>query len=441
MSGASDIMATQSSRSRWLLGLSCIAVVYFINIAGKVPYQLEMRQSDNGKPWMIIHLGPCKTATTTIETELTRYQDNLLKDNYIYLGKFYPASSSNKRHPILTAMRSTTCHVQRRRAEGHNRIREHTPKCWREMTDQIMKYKGKNLLMSDEEFGFQYANFTEGRTPIDWISLQQDFGEHWNIMAVVGYRRLFEWIPSARQQNDRWFKGRVQQRVTEWPPTGEHIQPLFPSVLHYPQVSGKETDRKFWFHYFTDDILRFLHSYAVPYKLFNLHTKEEGLGLRTHFLCNILPNAPHSCAVSREEDLEHDNMRANPQHSDMLFYDAIATRAAEQGEISTRKLKRHQVMFAAQSFHEQVLNETSSDFPLDCPDEEDLYTLLRASLSKEAEIVPEMSAKDHTELFWKEVEKETYCWIAIEQVMRDPRWKPFWPRVADYVPDPIPAGR
>ena len=45
---------------------------------------------DNTKPFMIIHIGPSKTGTSTIQRESESFRNNhtLELDNYIYLGKF-----------------------------------------------------------------------------------------------------------------------------------------------------------------------------------------------------------------------------------------------------------------------------------------------------------------------------------------------------------------
>lgn len=39
------------------------------------------------RPYFIFHVGPPKSATTTFQTEMTRYRKHLTKDNYNYLGQ------------------------------------------------------------------------------------------------------------------------------------------------------------------------------------------------------------------------------------------------------------------------------------------------------------------------------------------------------------------
>lgn len=39
------------------------------------------------RPYFILHVGPPKTATTTLQTEMTKYGKQLRQDNYVYLGQ------------------------------------------------------------------------------------------------------------------------------------------------------------------------------------------------------------------------------------------------------------------------------------------------------------------------------------------------------------------
>lgn len=44
-------------------------------------------ESKEQKPYFILHVGPPKTATTTLQTEMTKYGEQLDRDNYVYLGQ------------------------------------------------------------------------------------------------------------------------------------------------------------------------------------------------------------------------------------------------------------------------------------------------------------------------------------------------------------------
>ena len=383
-----------------------------------------------GKPWFVIHMGPPKTATTTIEQEMTAYADYLQKDNYVYLGKYY--HQTKKRHPILETLRSVACQGQVYRAR---RDQKDQPRCWTQMLDQLKEFKGKNLLLSDEEFGFKWSRtIKEGDTPIDWISLFRDISQDWNIVAVIGYRRLAEWLPSARQQNDRWYRGRADDRLVQWPPVGEHLGALFPDILSYPQVAQDGRPPYYWFEYFTDDIIQNMEAYSVPYRMFNLH--EKNIGLRTNFICNAVPDARVTCAQSRFDDESGENLQANPGRSDSLFYDAIATKAADMKLIDKSKYSRHEVTTALQYYHEVVKNATAKELPLECPSEDELLALLDASLAKEFDLkwlMPSLSEEEHIDAFWKTVEKQTYCWVDTTEVLYSDEWREVFSKINEYV--------
>ena len=382
-----------------------------------------------GKPWFVIHLGPPKTATTTIETEMTKFFDTLQLDNYVYLGKFYPYAKYNKkRDEALSILRTTSCmkRVYDARVNGSM----HRPPCWNDFLKEMNQYKGKNVLLSDEEFGFRWFNMDGGMTPLDWKTLMRDL-KHWNVIAVVGYRRLVDWFPSAKQQNDRWFAGRKSKRIKFFPPKGQHLKPLFPEVLSYPQITGEDPEppnKKLWFHYFAHDIIENLKAFDVPYRIFNMH--EEGIELRSNFLCNILPNAPRSCKESLKQDAEGSNLVANQEKSFSLYYDRLATEAAERNYFRTENRVRHVVAEQFMSFHNKAMGQSIDDLPVICPSSDEANTLLEASLRMEKRIMGDrLSAHDHRVAFQKNMENRKYCWIDVEEALRDARWQ----RLYEYI--------
>lgn len=404
---------------RCLTGVILLALATLLYLADLPQFErlrdANLRQPAD-KPWFVIHLGPPKTATTTLETEMTNFIHTLGQDNYLYLGKFYPFTKTlGKRHRILEILRDLKCQEERRKSRK--------TKCWNEMMELLKPLRGTNIFLSDEEFGFRWTDFPEGESPIDWISLQKDIGKHWNILAIIGYRRLHEWIPSARQQNDRWFKGRRNRRIMDWPSPhgkGSHLSPLFPMVLEYPQISGNDVTPKFWFHYFTDDILRNLQNYRIPYKMFHMYHKEP---LRSFFLCNILPDAPLSCAESRRLDLVREEMRANPAQTESLYYDAVATHAAARGWVDTVHFTRHEAAEVLQLYQETERNGTAYDLPQKCPSTDELNLLLRASMEKERRLMPELPEADLMASFQISIKKSKYCWVDTETILDDPVWQ------------------
>ena len=143
--------------------------------------------------------------------ELTRFSDFLEKDNYLFLG----TDSYDRTDLIIDTLLDKDCMraVNRHRTGLGN---EETPECWQKFKNRIdgFREQNRNLVISEEWFSVQFATYEQaGRTAVDWIALQEAL-EDWNVIVVVGYRRLFDILPSAKQQWDRW-RGHIKVRHLE----------------------------------------------------------------------------------------------------------------------------------------------------------------------------------------------------------------------------------
>jgi len=434
-----EVFRSSSSSS---LVFPAVLIVVAISVAcwNGIHRAMATNFSKNNKPHLIIHLGPTKTATTTIQVELTKFQNALEKDNYVYLGKYQPGSSGlGVKSRILEIMQNQKCQqkVHQARFAGEER-----PECWKEMVNLIQEYRtnGTSIIMSAEGFSFTLTDIQDmGRQPIDWAALHEDLGADWNIVAIVAYRRFMDWIPSARQQRDRWGPMRKTPTLIQWPPKGKHLQPLFPAVLDWPPISGIQPNHTMaWYHYDTEAVLDMIKPH-VQCRIFNMYMSQS---IRTNFVCNMLPNAYKSCQVSILKDQEEGSDTSyNSEQS--LYYDAVATAAAEKGLLKDYELyARHNVATAIQVHQEQQLNLTSHDFATRCPPNRQLELLLQASLNKEAKIMPGLfSEEQHRDLFWQNVANGKYCWVDVKTVLKLDEWKEFFatltPKQADEMAESI----
>ena len=71
---------------------------------------LSTNADNRRKPFFVIHAGPHKTATTTLQTALLQWDEVLKKDNYVYLGKHLP-NLYNTQSAIYKALFSDTITV------------------------------------------------------------------------------------------------------------------------------------------------------------------------------------------------------------------------------------------------------------------------------------------------------------------------------------------
>jgi hypothetical protein len=153
---------------------------------------------ESNKPYLVIHVGPPKTGTSTLQDAFTKMSEGgiFAKDNYTYL----PGYSLD--------LMSSTCH-------SHNKTNDDESlsdslrkvECWDKTLQGLDPYlKNKtNLIFSSETWSFHSIPLTGRRcSMVDWPSVYLTLSRDWNLLVVFAYRRYPEWIFSAKQQDDRW---------------------------------------------------------------------------------------------------------------------------------------------------------------------------------------------------------------------------------------------
>ena len=137
---------------------------------------------NSSKPYFVFHVGPPKTATTTIQCGLSDVSGLLAsKDSYYYLGK--PCGAASLRNNE-TALRGHYLQYELDAGRlGYVGTRLEFRLKWH-------LSRGNNIVFSVETFGL--------KTNQGWdalLSLLKD----WNVRIVVAYRRYYEWIPRSVQ--------------------------------------------------------------------------------------------------------------------------------------------------------------------------------------------------------------------------------------------------
>ena len=264
----------------------------------------------DGNPHFIFHIGPPKTGTTTLQYALSDYLPVLKRDNYQYLGQVMlnPDDMWNHTHGgVLNILKDRQCMRQVNHARIHHQDeRAPYPDCWRRLRSLLGEYRrgGQSLILSEENFSIKYTELDGGleRAAIDWIALAELLRQQgWHPIVVIGYRRLFEIMPSAKQQWDRWNKR--NHRLNAWPPEGRMLEPLFPDVLNDPRLyDGYTSDWKR-----QNEAIQWSYTVHVlqqisPYIEVRMMNFNQPVSLRTNLLCHVIPGAPHSCAQSKLDD-------------------------------------------------------------------------------------------------------------------------------------------
>jgi hypothetical protein len=234
---------------------------------------------DPNKPYMVVHVGPPKTGTTTLQDALFRMskQGILAKDNYTYARNQQGSISKTVDAKIF----ATSCQIEllkQRRAYNNETNGDDKSlsdslrkvQCWNETLQDLDPYlKSKtNLIFSSEPISFKRLWTDERYTMVDWKSLYPTLSRDWNFILVFAYRRYPEWIFSSKQQENRWKPSKP--RMNKWPGLlgGKELVPI------RPLPSNRETMTT---NKYSDYLLKEMQQYPeIPTAILNMHKLERG---------------------------------------------------------------------------------------------------------------------------------------------------------------------
>jgi len=362
-----------------------------------------------GQNCLVLHVGPPKTGTTSLQTDLTNFAVLLRSEGYEYAGRFYEPFVNYEGKVISNRHDSKLLEE----AKSMFKVCHDVPpqKCAKRFKDELDNYSGTNVIISDE-------SFSQWRDD-DIAALGKVFAEdqNWNVTVVITYRHLFEWLPSTkfqRERIDRWsaFK-------SEWPgPSnkGQPLEPLFPTYIQKWRDYHRYCDR-------VRDSFQNVFS-TVMLSMYN------DASLRTTFLCSSVLNAAKSCEISREQDKVQNvtfmNLR---EDAPSCFYDAVATAAAARGWVNTSIVERRTVACDVKRYQEQVIRKTFLDFPLACPTTGELEEFLKESLALEATLLSnDGGSMEHKKSFRMRAAGKDFCWVDTDSLLANENWKAFFVR-------------
>jgi hypothetical protein len=401
---------------------------------------------------LILHVGPSKTATTTLQTDLTMAQDRgwLSKDRIVYEGRFYHPTV-HPRSGVLVLNRSESALLASARTLRSSPKDANATCCtsFAAILDsiyhrEIVSYNqaeagfdeehcALTVVMSDEYFGNAWQDNGYYR------ALSDSLRDEWDVVIVAGYRRLYEWILSSKYQRDRtdhigiggkelWPSLRVgDDRTKAVTPKGigRELQPMFPTTFR----AWREL------YQYTDSILHHVDG-IFPIRLINLHSADEK-SLVSQLLCVVIAGAEHACALSRQRDVETLEVTTlNSQEGKTipsLYYDAIATEASRVGLIDAEKYTRRQIREMIRDYHEIALGSLPEDLMLACPSTEQLDELLAVSIDMERYCMPKLgvsSGDDHRAGFEAKVATKAYCWVNATANLEQHHWQEFFQQFA-----------
>ena len=403
--------------------ISCITIyIAIVNEYNKDVHSiLHYPKLETNKPNFIIHVGPPKTATTYLQTELKSWEDTLrTKDNLAYVGKYITKDSKNGETlgPFVRFLRDEKCQKKARDASSN------PPQCWSRFLQSLNQYKvnHQSIMVSDEVFSFQH------KFHIQWDLLHKALSESgWNMIVIIAYRRYSDRLVSQKQQLNRWAKskpvlnswpgirkGRSLNRTMDW--INDALQKSIPDYQRMIDTISKNESN-------------------IDLRILDIHNANY-TSVRTNLFCHVLDDITvNACQESQLNDSTYQQPKVviNPRQSE--FYDALSTAAAKNGLLGNdlTRYDRHNVTLGIQHQQETVFNKASLDFVLDCPTRSELKRFLDASLAAERHLARrgyiQLQSDKHEESFWNNTIQ--YCWINTTAVLAMDDWVTYFQRLVE----------
>jgi hypothetical protein len=375
----------------------------------------------------ILHFGPRKTATTTIQYVLNHPETKALLglDSFVYLGRDQSTRTiygdTARKYVLYCILGGNNCESTVR-DENHNLLSNATTANhltssnnnnndksktmhlkWSHFVQQVQqaRHNGQNVIVSDEAV----PRAMQGRTRSmqHYLNAFAGFG---TVRVVFGYRRLFDWIVSEYNEEFK-LDTKLVTPFVEW----YHRQVYPDSSSH---GTGSPPNR--WFRVVDGAELRRFHTVFPTVCVFNLHYHHDpyhpeehpcdiphGLVVKdtmTNFLCHMIPEARHACVAACAGRLPEPPVEQQNVSPMTIVSDFIARRVAK--ELRWMNPHRNQVdafsskiqAYSSSAQHDtttanETINRSSGPtIPMICLSQDEVERLYQKSLVMEQEMVP-----------------------------------------------------
>lgn len=336
-----------------------------------------LNSSDTGrkKHHLIIHVGPEKTASTSLQKAFYNFATNKRafdRDNYVYMG----------RYTTLRPLQEVLLYCPGKMKENP----EH--KCYKRFLRLVQdeRWRDKNVLLSEEVY-------CKAIWDVETIPIVQQYflpllQEQWDIEVVAIYRRFHDWLVSARKQRDAELS--IRQL---WPQEGGEPLDSWKEIM----LLRKHERYGLRSHYLPDGLAQW-YDLNVSVTVLNLHQSN----ITERFVCDFLPNATNTCQFYRSQRRER---TANVRSGLEYFFDNIVYAAAAKGIFDTTSWRRHDIVKNLTLSYRSI-----PDLPLICPSSDDLEDLLQESIRWEQYYAPDHSDIESLKMSFQELDQaKQFC--------------------------------
>lgn len=321
----------------------------------------------------LIHVGPPKTGTTTLQEHLTVLQNHgyLEQDNW-YQPKF---------RQLYTFRDNTTIYGETKSRVSASLGDEDVDDYITNLGLDIATFRSTNtnIIMSHEVYArlfSQTAHYERLRAMIEDI-------HGYTMELVIGYRPYFEYVQSSWYQSVR----------VDYPSRTQPWLNVDGSKFLTSRSIGRQVD--ILPNRFTNDLLDRARSVVKTIHVLDLHN--DPVHYIEMLVCDILQTKV-SCEYERQKLAQQANKISNKSKDIHVRADAIGIEAARRGWVDIQTHSRLDVMKGIMKYFTNDIDIASCvDLPMDCSDEMVVYNdLLARTLQIDRHCVLEKNTTDST---------------------------------------------
>lgn len=365
---------------------------------------LEFFQSLDGRPRLILHIGPQKTGSTTLQHAWGAPQELknvMVQDNFHY---HYINPHSGTFDCDMIGDRWDNCKASEKLKEILRDARQNH----------------KNLVLTDENLDHRFVGAL--REAID--------DDHFRVKVVLVYRRIHQWLPSWYSQINKTANkdssGNLLRNANGQPERQPHTKWPADGGVRVPNFS--DWYKMFVHNFPSSDLVSnhpsiyFKETYEPYFDNIQVYDMSQDGDFVTNFMCQMIPEASKTCQRLKQGTIAIP--RENPTLN--LDHDIVSVQAYEHGLIGNTSLSRPTVVEEVRKY----LSKTGLSVPKVCNESlrNEIHDWL---LDSEKAMFPMASWSPTTSEALETNFNENYakgklCDVDVEQVLNDEDWIRFF---------------
>ena len=359
----------------------------------------------------IVHIGPYKTGSTTLQYLMQKFSAQILADGYSMPFSHIFANGTQVPNPWSNQVQVATCFF-----DGVPDTTAHEGVVWPCRTDlleagQDISERNQSILLSAETF----SAFAD--TGI--AALHDYLQPNWlNITIIAFYRRYYKWILSVHGEASKHKSSRnpfaaIRANRTDF--LGSTIR---------GDLSNDALMRDWQRKYVLSSVTRYKKRFA---NVVVVSMEDLEMSIEEYFFCHAIPNATMTCEAVKKELATNEREMFNKGSQDEIFKE-LAYQAHRKGLFLIESEDHyHDTLHAMQHYQEKVLNLTASDFPRTlCPPKSILDEIWEVSVQAEEHfgIITENSLEMRKDFDIMSTSK--FCDLDYDTVLNSDSWKEFF---------------